>query len=215
MDQVMCVDESAKDDRTPGRKRDWSLIGTCCVQRRCFVCGCQYSILPIITLDGIIMYNIMEGSVMLEKFVHFLWELVVSTLWLVFYLHSNTLQIPLTNPYPGPCSVLIIDNCNIHHTEEVCQLVEDEVGSKMQFIILFILIFPSQVANSFFLPPYSPDYNPIEQVFSSIKAWLWHSNKSGLSAIGEACWNITPDMAVQCKVVPGIRLYVNGYVGTL
>jgi hypothetical protein len=38
------------------------------------------------------------------------------------------LQIPLTNPYPGPCSVLIIDNCNIHHAEEVRQLVEDEAG---------------------------------------------------------------------------------------
>jgi hypothetical protein len=38
------------------------------------------------------------------------------------------LQIPLTNPYPGPRSVLIIDNCNIHHAEEVRQLVEDEAG---------------------------------------------------------------------------------------
>ncbi|KAF8234617.1 hypothetical protein L208DRAFT_1260973, partial [Tricholoma matsutake] len=26
-----------------------------------------------------------------------------------------------------------------------------------------------------YLPPYSPDLNPIEQAFSSIKAWLqWH-----------------------------------------
>jgi transposase len=27
-------------------------------------------------------------------------------------------------------------------------------------------------AKLIYLPPYSPDYNPIEQAFSSIKAWL-------------------------------------------
>lgn len=37
-------------------------------------------------------------------------------------------QIPLTNPYPGPRSVLILDNCRIHHAEEIRELVEDEAG---------------------------------------------------------------------------------------
>jgi transposase len=46
-----------------------------------------------------------------------------------------------------------------------------------------------------FLPPYSPDYNPIEQAFSSIKAWFWHTSTTGLSAIREACQNIMPEMA--------------------
>lgn len=35
-------------------------------------------------------------------------------------------QIPLTNPYPGPRSVLVLDNCSIHHAEEIRHLVEDE-----------------------------------------------------------------------------------------
>ncbi|KAF9504245.1 hypothetical protein BS47DRAFT_1272959, partial [Hydnum rufescens UP504] len=26
-----------------------------------------------------------------------------------------------------------------------------------------------------FLPPYSPDFNPIEEFFSSLKAWLRHN----------------------------------------
>ncbi|KAI0041489.1 hypothetical protein FA95DRAFT_1501394, partial [Auriscalpium vulgare] len=45
-----------------------------------------------------------------------------------------------------------------------------------------------------FLPPYSPDYNPIEQ---ALKAWLRRRNQEqlGLSAIGEACRRITPEMA--------------------
>ncbi|KAG2335947.1 hypothetical protein BDR05DRAFT_897441 [Suillus weaverae] len=47
-----------------------------------------------------------------------------------------------------------------------------------------------------FLPPYSPDYNPIKQAFSSIKSYLCHHflNKS-LMAIVQACQNITPDKA--------------------
>jgi len=45
------------------------------------------------------------------------------------------LQIPLTNPYPGPRSVLIIDNCNIHHAEEVHQLVEDEAGKQYNLLV--------------------------------------------------------------------------------
>ena len=28
-------------------------------------------------------------------------------------------------------------------------------------------------AKLIYLPPYSPDFNPIEQVFHSLKAWLW------------------------------------------
>ena len=28
-----------------------------------------------------------------------------------------------------------------------------------------------------FLPPYSPDYNPIELAFSSIKAFVWHAGE--------------------------------------
>ena len=36
------------------------------------------------------------------------------------------LQLPLSNPYPGPRSVLILDNCPLHHIEEVRVLVEEE-----------------------------------------------------------------------------------------
>jgi hypothetical protein len=34
--------------------------------------------------------------------------------------------MPLTNPYPGPRSVIVLDNCNIHHSEEVRELIEDD-----------------------------------------------------------------------------------------
>ncbi|KAF8336083.1 hypothetical protein F5887DRAFT_858536, partial [Amanita rubescens] len=56
------------------------------IQHRCFIRGQRYSILPVLTLDGIITYDVVPGSVNSARFVQFLRELLV----------------PLTNPYPGP-----------------------------------------------------------------------------------------------------------------
>jgi hypothetical protein len=45
-------------------------------------------------------------------------------------------------------------------------------------------------------PPYSPDDNPIEQVFSSIKAYLHrHQEDKTLMAMVRACQSVTPDHA--------------------
>lgn len=52
------------------------------------------------------------------------------------------------NPWPQPCSVLVLDNCNTHKSEAV-RLAVEASGS--------LLVF---------LPPYSPDFNPIEESFS-------------------------------------------------
>ncbi|KAF9509003.1 hypothetical protein BS47DRAFT_1302086, partial [Hydnum rufescens UP504] len=52
-----------------------------------------------------------------------------------------------------------------------------------------------------FLPPYSPDFNLIEQSFSCIKAWLCHhyndelDKASPISFIQHACDTITVDKA--------------------
>jgi len=43
-----------------------------------------------------------------------------------------------------------------------------------------------------FLPPYSPDYNPIEQAFSSIKSFLRrHWQDISLGVMDRACQSIT------------------------
>ena len=53
-----------------------------------------------------------------------------------------------------------------------------------------------QVCKLIFLPPYSPDYNPIEQAFSSIKAFLHcHPHDLPMMSIVRACQNIMPDKA--------------------
>ena len=56
------------------------------------------------------------------------------------------------NPYPGDNSVIIIDNARIHHDNDLVELIE---GLGYQIV---------------FLSPYSPDYNPIEMAFSTIKS---------------------------------------------
>ncbi|KAF5317766.1 hypothetical protein D9619_012502 [Psilocybe cf. subviscida] len=109
---VMFVDEAARNKKSSARRKGWSLKGRRCVQRQCFVRGQRFSILPVLTLDGIIAYDIIPGSVTAQIFLEF--------------IRVNI--IPLTNPYPGPRSVLVLDNCNIHHSEALRQLVEDEAG---------------------------------------------------------------------------------------
>jgi transposase len=86
-DMLMFVDEAARNKKTSARTRGWSLIGKRCVQRQCFGRGERFSILPILTLDGIITYDIIPGSVTSERFLQFLRELVVCA-----YLHIQ-LQI--------------------------------------------------------------------------------------------------------------------------
>ena len=52
----------------------------------------------------------------------------------------------------NPHSVVILDNASIHHTPEVIKAIQD-MGAIIHF-----------------LPPYSPDYNPIEELFSKVKS---------------------------------------------
>ena len=58
------------------------------------------------------------------------------------------------NPFPGLRSVLILDNVNSHLSEDLATMCE-EAGVRLEY-----------------LPPYSPDYNPIEESFSALKAWM-------------------------------------------
>ena len=75
---LMFIDESARNRRSSPRNMGWSRTGLRCVQRRFFVRGQRYSLVPVLTLDGIITYDIMPGSVTSARFLQFLRELVVS-----------------------------------------------------------------------------------------------------------------------------------------
>ena len=58
------------------------------------------------------------------------------------------------NPFPAPCSVLVMDNAQIHHNGRVAEIVES-AGCLLLY-----------------LPAYSPDLNPIEKAFSVFKSAL-------------------------------------------
>lgn len=60
---------------------------------------------------------------------------------------------PHLMPFDGhnPHSIVVMDNCSIHHLDEIVDMIH-EVGALVHF-----------------LPPYSPDFNPIENMFSKLK----------------------------------------------
>jgi transposase len=57
--------------------------------------------------------------------------------------------LPLCRPFPYPRSVIVLDNASIHHTfrQEI-----EEACNRARVVLKF-------------LPPYSPDFNPIEESF--------------------------------------------------
>jgi transposase len=80
-------------------------------------------------------------------------------------------------PALGEGDVVVMDNLSVHRSEWVAQMIE---GAGAQIL---------------YLPPYSPDFNPIEEAFSKIKNLL---RKAGarvrealVEAIGEALSEVT------------------------
>jgi transposase len=74
-----------------------------------------------------------------------------------------------------------MDNCAIHHDEDIRQIIEDQCGmSNGASIHIELTKIKLTGAKLLYLPPYSPDLNPIEQAFSSIKAWLRRHQKEAV-----------------------------------
>jgi hypothetical protein len=71
------LDVSGVDNRTNQRGDGWSLLGTAFVRRATFVRGQHFSVLPALSIDGIIALDIFEGAINKEKFLTFLREQVV------------------------------------------------------------------------------------------------------------------------------------------
>lgn len=68
--------------------------------------------------------------------------------------------------WPEQKSVLVMDNVSFHHSDRVKQLC-DNAGVKLLY-----------------LPPYSPDFNPIEEFFAELKCHIkkvWQTSKGALN----------------------------------
>ena len=118
----------------------------------------SYSMLPAITTEGIIYSHIKTGSYNGDQFIQ----------WLEGLLR-------VMNPYPGPRSVLVLDNCRIHHVEGVQELCEERHvyhSCRSRLIAYIFYASQSRGVRLIYLPPYSPDLNPIEECFSWVKKYI-------------------------------------------
>jgi hypothetical protein len=67
--------------------------------------------------------------------------------------------LPQCQAFPNDRSVIILDNASIHNTDGI-----NRACLRAGVILLF-------------LPPYSPDFNPIELSFHDLKVWIRRNNK--------------------------------------
>ena len=126
------VDESGSDARNHVRKFGYELRGLTPHYHRFLARGKRVSAIAAISYDGCIGADLTTGSVNGDKFLEF--------------VHGTL--IPEMEPFDGSIrkSIVILDNCSVHHIAEVKQALED-AG---------VLVI--------YLPTYSPDLNPIEEI---------------------------------------------------
>ena len=93
-------------------------------------------------------------------------------------------------PTLAPGDVVLMDNLPAHKVQGVRQAIE-QVGARLLY-----------------LPPYSPDFNPIEQVFAKLKALL---RKAAKRTLDELCQAIAD--AIECFTPQQCRNYIrnSGY----
>lgn len=97
---LVFLDETAVNERALDRKYGWSTIGTPARLVQSAKRTKKWSTLPLYSMDGFFTWQIIHGSYDSTLFEEFL------------YTHV----IPNMQSYPGPRSVLIMDNARIHHS---------------------------------------------------------------------------------------------------
>jgi len=99
--QLLFLDESAANERTSDRKYGWGPIGVTPHLYQPLKRTERWSILPVYTIDGFLTWEIMQAGFDKQSFNDFVRNQV----------------LPYCNPFPGLRSVLVMDNCKIHHSE--------------------------------------------------------------------------------------------------
>ena len=170
VNMLVFADETGKDARDCISRYGYAVQGQTPQSALRLTRGQRTSVIAAISCIGLIGYDEFTGNVRGDEFFDFV---------------RGTL-IPNMNPYNGTneASILILDNCSIHHVEEIQTLLRDSG--------IFVI----------FLPPYSPDLNPIELTFSYIKRYLQEHQEiiqaaNNLSDIIKSAFNsITIDQCI-------------------
>ncbi|CAD6933024.1 unnamed protein product [Tilletia controversa] len=144
-EQLIFVDESGFDSRTAHRRYGWAPAGHRAVQTGTDKRAKRATLIPGLTIGGIIAPKIYHSTVNAD----------------VFYDYLIRHLLPLTMPFPGPGSVIVMDNVPFHRSPKIKQLVR-RFGCRIECVA-----------------PWSPWLNPIEEAFSKVKASL----RRGASAL--------------------------------
>ena len=187
-EQLVFVDETGSNRKTTSCTHGWAPTGDQACRRDFFVQGMKYLVLPALSIDGIVHADIQAATYTANTFNTFIEALLLCM-----------------NPFPGPCSVLIMDNASIHKSERLEEICAKRYIIPFHSSIDILMLYTCRGVHLIFLPPYSPDFNPIEEVFSFIKGWLQcnqdHANIE-LGAAGierpkdllfEAVYSVTPE----------------------
>src|SRR5579859_1261760 len=149
-EQMVFVDESAANKRTADRKWGWAPIGMPCIFEQALKRTKKWSLLPAYTVEGFLTLGIQRGSYHKEDFNDFIRYGV----------------LPLMNPYPHEQnSILVMDNARIHKSDVLLPpstLIEQELDN---------MCYEAGVLLEY-LPPYSPDFTPIELACGRLKMWF-------------------------------------------
>jgi len=139
-EMLIFLDETGADRRNLIRKYGYSMCGKPLVNHQLLHRGCRLSAIAFMSVNGMLDVRVVPGVTNGETFYSFIEECL----------------LPQLMPFDGsnPHSVVVMDNCSIHHISGIVQMIQ-EVGALVHF-----------------LPPYSPDLMPIEMAFSKVKTSL-------------------------------------------
>jgi transposase len=97
---------------------------------------------------------------------------------LIFRTYLERCLVPTLNPG----DIVVMDNLSSHKSEKVREIVEAAGASLL------------------YLPPYSPDFNPIEQAFAKVKAHLRKAAERSIPALWDRIGVILDTFsAAQCR----------------
>lgn len=138
LDQLVFIDETSKNRASINRQYGWGPKRKTIYNKNFVLHGKRMSVVGAYSLNGLLTFDIIPNTYNQERFED-------------FFRYS---VLPSSTPYPGPRSIVILDNARIHNRRKLFDMCMS-VGAVI-----------------FFMSPYSPDMNPIEKFWAVVKRHL-------------------------------------------
>ncbi len=132
IDQLVFLDETSKNRASINRQYGWGPKRKTIYNKDIVLRGKRMSVVGAYTVNGLLTFDIISNTYNRERFEDFFRHFV----------------LPELTHYPGPKSIVILDNARIHNRQVLYDMCMS-VGA--------LLLFMS---------PYSPDMNPIEKFWA-------------------------------------------------